>query len=110
MKGNSYALGTEAMVLNRDNLLSALGRPYHGYHVEIHEKVAALIHAIILNHPFVDGNKRTAVYLAEALLNRSGYKLTVDDLVLYDKFILIAKGDLDYDELLEWMRSVIEPS
>ncbi len=44
----------------------------------------ALIHAIILNHPFMDGNKRTALHLLEALTNRIEYRLVVEDLVLYD--------------------------
>ena len=98
------------MVLNRNSLLSALGRPYHGYHEELHEKAAALVHSIILNHPFMDGNKRTALYLTEMLLDRSGYRLTVEDLVLYDKFILIAKGDVSYDQLCAWMKLIIEPA
>ncbi len=98
------------MVLNRNSLLSALGRPYHGYHEELHEKAAALAHSIILNHPFMDGNKRTALYLTEMLLDRSGYRLIVEDLVLYDKFILIAKGDVSYDQLCAWMKLIIEPA
>ena len=44
----------------------------------------ALVHAIILNHPFTDGNKRTALYLLEAVINRIEYRLAVEDLVLYD--------------------------
>ena len=58
------------MVLNRNSLLAALGRPYHRYHVELHEK-RALDRTIILNHPFMDGNKRTALYLLEALINQN---------------------------------------
>lgn len=109
LEGNKLALGTESRVLNENNLLSALGRPYHGYHLEIYDKVAALVHAVILNHPFIDGNKRTALYLAELLLERSGYRLDVDDLELFSKFILVAKGEMDCDGLLEWLRAVISP-
>ncbi len=58
----------------------------------------------------MDGNKRTALYLTEILLDRSGYRLTVEDLVLYDKFILIAKGDISYDQLCAWMKLIIEPA
>lgn len=109
LEGNKLALGTEPQVLNKDNLLSALGRPYHGYHLEIYDKTAALVHAVIVNHPFMDGNKRTALYLTELLLKRSGYRLDVVDRELFNKFILVAKGEMDCDGLLEWLRTVISP-
>jgi len=57
----------------------------------------------------VDGNKRTALYLTELLLKRSGYKLDIVDLELFNKFILVARGEMDYDGLLEWLRTVINP-
>lgn len=42
---------------------SAVDRPYNGYHRAIHQKAAALLHAVAANHGFVDGNKRTALTL-----------------------------------------------
>ena len=50
-----------------------MARPYHGYHRLIHQKAAALVHAVVSNHGFADGNKRTALYLVELLVQRSGY-------------------------------------
>ena len=58
-------------ILNEHAVRSALARPYHGYHRRIHEKAAALLHGIVSNHGFVDGNKRTGLYLIELLLRRS---------------------------------------
>ena len=46
-----------------------------------------------------DGNKRTALYLTELLLQRSGDKLDVFDLELFNKFVLVAKEEMDYDGL-----------
>ncbi|MXZ05620.1 MAG: type II toxin-antitoxin system death-on-curing family toxin [Rhodothermaceae bacterium] len=109
LEGNRLALGTDPQILIRNDLLSALGRPYHDYHREIYNKATPLIHAIISNHPFVDGNKRTALYLTELLLQRSGYELDVVDLELFSKFVLVAKGEMDYHGLREWLKTVINP-
>ena len=72
-------------------------------------KAAALVHAIVSNHGFVDGNKRTAVYLVELLAVRSGYRLAVEDLVLADVMIAVARGELDYEELATWFKGRLEP-
>ena len=84
------------------DLRSALGRPYHGYHEQIQEKAAALAEAVIVNHPFLDGNKRTAVYLVEVLLRKSGYKLLAPDIEIFNAFIQVANGTLDYCGLRKW--------
>jgi len=52
---------------------SALARPYCGYPIE--KKAAALVHSLTLNHGFIDGNKRTAVFMLAELLLNSGYTL-----------------------------------
>ena len=96
-------------ILNRSDIESAIARPYHGYHRRIHEKAAALVYAIVSNHGFVDGNKRTAVYLVELLAVRSGYRLAVEDLVLADIMIAVARGELDYEELATWFKGRLEP-
>lgn len=54
---------------------SALARPYSGYHRPIAQKAAAVLHSMVGNHGFVDGNKRTAWLLVEILISRSGYSL-----------------------------------
>lgn len=103
------AVGARSRVLRESDLLSALGRPYHGYHESIYEKAAALVHAIIFNHPFFDGNKRTALYLVELLLEESGYELLGADPEIYRMFCLVAAGKLSYEGLREWLESSIVP-
>ena len=95
-------------ILSRSAVESAIARPYHGYHLRIHQKAAALVHGIVSNHGFVDGNKRTAVYLVEVLAVRSGYRLAVEDLVLADFVTAVARGDLDYEELATWFEGRLE--
>ena len=58
---------------------SALARPYSGYHRSIAKKAAAVLHSMVGNHGFVDGNKRTAWLLVEILIDRSSYRLTIPD-------------------------------
>lgn len=82
---------------------SALARPYSGYHRRIEAKAAALVHSVVGNHGFVDGNKRTALILVETLISRSGYRLDVpDDEPLDDLIVDVASGKLDFDGLSEW--------
>jgi death-on-curing protein len=65
-----------AGIWDRNLILSAIGRPYSGYHRPLAHKAAALFQAVALNHGFVDGNKRTAVILTSLFIERSGYRLT----------------------------------
>lgn len=81
-------------ILNGSGVESAITRPHHGYHPRIEQKAAALVHGIVSNHGFVDGNKRTAVCMVEVLAVRSGYRLAVEDLVLADVVTAVAPGRL----------------
>ena len=93
-------------ILNEDRLKSAIARPYDGYHRLIHQKAAALVHAIVSNHGFVDGNKRTAVYLVELLVSKSGYRLVEeDDLALAETVASVADGSMDEGELVAWFKA-----
>lgn len=83
---------------------SAIARPYHGYHRFIHQKAAALLHGIVTNHGFSDGNKRTALYLVELLAERSGYEFVEDDMVIADTITSVAQGETGYDELADWFK------
>ncbi|MFC3183084.1 type II toxin-antitoxin system death-on-curing family toxin [Cypionkella sinensis] len=65
---------------------SALARPYSGYHRPITRKAAAVLHSMVSNHGFLDGNKRTAWLLVEILVDRSGYVLDIPDDERIDDF------------------------
>ena len=51
---------------------SAIARPYSGYHRPIYRKAAALLHSLVQNHGFADGNKRTALITTLLMIDRSG--------------------------------------
>ena len=83
---------------------SALGHPYHGYHRLIHQKAAALVHGIVSNHGFSDGNKRTALYLVELLVQRIGHLFVEDDVVITDTITNVARGETGHEDMAKWFR------
>ncbi len=62
---------------------------------DIHTKAAALMHSLIRNHPFVDGNKRTAVLAARLFYNLNGWDLHVEPGDLVALAVDIAEGQID---------------
>ncbi|MDD5090315.1 MAG: type II toxin-antitoxin system death-on-curing family toxin [Candidatus Wallbacteria bacterium] len=67
------------------NLLdSAVHRPFqtfsgHEFYPDFLEKAAAILHGIICNHAFLDGNKRTAYAVASEMIEQHGYGLDTTD-------------------------------
>ena len=88
---------------------SAIARPYSGYYRSIAEKAAALVHSLALNHGFIDGNKRTALYMMTLLLERSGYRLRPQPTEAYNvdveaMIIAVVEHRLDFVGLVDWFR------
>ena len=65
---------------------------------------AAYAFGIARNHPFVDGNKRTAAVVAETFLVLNGQTLTATDAELVVAILALAAGDLPEEELADWFR------
>ena len=75
----------------------------------IESKATALCFSLVMNHPFVDGNKRIGHAAMETFLVMNGFEIAanVDDA---EKIILtLAAGELSREELLEWVASHIRP-
>lgn len=84
---------------------SAIERPYSGYHRHLANKCAALLHSMVKNHGFIDGNKRTAWLLIELLIDRSRYELDIpDNWPVDDLVVSVAIGSIGYDELVTWFK------
>ncbi|MGB7262564.1 MAG: type II toxin-antitoxin system death-on-curing family toxin [Albidovulum sp.] len=97
--------GGRAGVISLDAVQSAIGRPYSGYHRPIARKAAALLHALIQNHGFVDGNKRTALLVTGLMMRRSGYVFSLDqDERIDDIVVAVADGKMSFDDLVLWMK------
>jgi death-on-curing protein len=65
---------------------------------------AAYAFGLARNHPFDDGNKRTAAVMSEAFLNLNGYDLTATDPELVVAFLTLAAGELSEAEMADWFR------
>jgi len=86
-------------------LESALYRPQTGYYNDIAEMAAALFESLLLNHPFVDGNKRVAFFISDTFLRLNGWKFSVDVDAAYDFIVgMLERGDSSYDKILPWVK------
>jgi death-on-curing protein len=87
-------------------LESALYRSRTGYHVDLAEMAAALFESLIMNHPFVDGNKPVAFFATNVFLRLNGYKLKVAANQAHRFLIGLLESDrCSFDELLPWIRT-----
>ena len=88
-------------IKNEGLLESAIMSPQQGYIEDIIEIIATIVYSICQNHPFNDGNKRTAFVVGKYLLNEIGKSLalTNDE---YEQIILeLASGKLSKEQLTE---------
>jgi death-on-curing protein len=92
-------------------LESAVFRPQTGYYDDPVAEAAAFLESLIQNHPFLDGNKRTAVATGDVHLRMNGMELGGDSLE-HHRFIIgqIESGNLDRSSLEEWLRESVELS
>ena len=91
-------LGLLESAMARPQNLSQYGEP------DIAELAASYAFGIARNHPFVDGNKRTAAVVSETFLVLNGGSLLASDAELVVAFVALAAGELSEDELTGWFR------
>lgn len=92
-------------IRDRGLLESAVFRPQIGYYNDIREVAAALMESLANNHPFLDGNKRTAFASVHTFLLVNGYDLDVDALSAY-RFVSSALADREFrfGLILDWLK------
>ncbi len=95
----------------RDEALldSALARPQqlHAYgepSPDLADLAASLAFGIARNHPFVDGNKRTAAVACEVFVMLNGGFLEAEDHELYPQYLGLAEGSVGEAEFAGWLR------
>jgi death on curing protein len=89
-------------------LESAMARPHNliAYgDPDIADLAASYAFGIARNHPFVDGNKRTAAVVSETFLMLNGHILACDDAELVTTFLALAAGELTVEQLADWFRT-----
>ena len=89
-------------------LESALARPLNkfGYEptISIYELAASYSYGISMNHPFVDGNKRTALVCGLVFLEINGIEIQASEADAVVAFEALAAGKFSEDELGNWFR------
>ena len=90
-------------------LLSALERPKSGFgdtelYPDIFSKSAALMESLIKNHPFIDGNKRTAITSTAIFLQINGHNLKTSQKELERFTLKIAVKKVSLEDTAKWFR------
>ena len=91
---------------------SAIARPQHLAHygtLDAADLAAAYGHGIARNHPFVDGNKRTAFVAAELFLLLNGLELLASDADCVTTMLVVAAGQMDEATFARWLREHSQP-
>jgi death-on-curing protein len=93
-------------------LESALAQPQATFggqflHSKISEQAAAYLYHIAMNHPFIDGNKRTAFAVMDTFLRLNGCALNLTDDRVYDLVMRVARGTMTKEELSREFESCI---
>ena len=89
-------------------LESALCRPYATFdgndlYPTAIEKAAAIFESIIINHPFIDGNKRIAYVLMRLTLIENNFDISAPQEEKYEMTIAASKGEIGFDEIKQWL-------
>lgn len=96
-------------------LESAIARPYQTFGVEEFypdaiQKAAAIAESLIINHPFVDGNKRTGMLAMYAILKEDNLKITASSDDLYKFIISISTGEKRFEDIVVWLHKNTIPA
>ena len=87
-------------------LEAALFRPQTGYYEDIMEEAAALWESLSQNHPFLDGNKRTALAVTYIFLTLNGHKpkINVEEAIKYIND-LYNSNQFEFKNIEKWLRN-----
>jgi death on curing protein len=100
--GGSHGVRDEAL------LESALSRPQNSFHyenVDTFGMASAYAEGICQNHPFIDGNKRTAFLAGATFLQANGYEIGVEQgNEQHEVFMGLANGEISREQLSDWYR------
>ncbi len=101
-------------IRDRGVLESAIGRPLATFggknlFATPFKRAAAVAESIVLNHGFVDGNKRTAMYAMAAWLEREGYAIEAKRGELRDLALTIAAHGFTIDQIAAWLEERSQP-
>ena len=90
-------------------LESAVGRPQATFddqelYPDVFLKGAALVHSLLLNHQFVDGNKRTAMFAVMTFMELNGYTFVATQKEVVDVALWIENKQPEIEEIAKWLK------
>ena len=92
-------------------LESALSRPQSGYYKDVVECAAALLESLVVNHPFIDGNKRVAFAATDIFLRINGFAITAESSEIYKEMMkFFDSGTFKKATLEPWLREITSPT
>lgn len=105
--GGSSGLRDESL------LLSALNRPFQTFdgkdlYPSVIDNAAAIFESIIINHPFIDGNKRMAYAFMRILLTEGGFELKASEEEKYEFVIMASEGKIKFESIRSWILNNIK--
>lgn len=117
------ALGIHEMMLSqhggsaglRDEglLLSALAKPQNRFaygSTSLPEMAGSYAAGVVLNHPFVDGNKRTGFMLAATFLEINGFEMTSTETSVVQSTVALASGQMTEAQYASWLAECSRPA
>ena len=108
------AFGGLAGIRERGSLEASIARPAMTFggedlYADLAPKAAALLHSLVLNHPFLDGNKRAGAAAAELMLELNGLVLAASDQEFEQVTLATARGEMSAEALAIWFRQRSRP-
>ena len=96
-------------VRHKNLLASAVNTPFQTFmgndlYPSLYDKAAQLCYGIANNHPFTDGNKRTALHSMYVYLIINGFDIPASQQEVENLIINVAAGNMTNTELAEWLR------
>ena len=90
-------------------LEAAIARPQATFggkdlYPDLMSKAAALAHSLLINHPFVDGNKRTAFACMDLFLQENKFVVSADDNACEEMILRVIRKEMDDRALAAWLR------
>ena len=106
-----HQLGGHAGLRDEGALEAALHRPQSGYYPDLVSQAAALFESLAINHPFVDGNKRTAFAVMDTFLRSNNMRINAKPKDIYKKIIqMFEEKELRHEVVDTWLRSICKIS
>ena len=101
--------GGASGIRDLNGLESALYRPQTGYYADTIAEAAALMESIVINHPFIDGNKRVAFAVTDVFLRINGFKIVEQPMRIHEKMMqLFETYQFDFIHVELMLREIVK--